>query len=65
MTDWEPLDRNTAIKAVVLSMELIEQRKLSHALHLLDELLGRLLVDSALEEKADMIEVYGRNMLRQ
>lgn len=65
MTEFEPLDRDTAIKAVALSMELIEQRKLSHALHLLDELLGRLLVDSALEEKADMIEVYGRNMLRQ
>lgn len=53
------------MEAVTLSMELIESNKVGPALHLLNELLGRLMIDSALEEKADMIAVYGRSMLRQ
>lgn len=56
MTD---LSREAIIDAIAFSMKLIEGDKVAPAMNLLDQLLHRLLIDNAVDEKAEMVEWYG------
>ena len=64
--DWSAIDRPTVIDALGLLRELVDEKKSrSHVLRLIDSLIWRLEVDSAMEERGAMVEYYGDQMLNQ
>jgi hypothetical protein len=64
--DWSAIDRPTVIDALGLLRELVDEKKPKEfALRLIDSLIWRLDVDSAMAEKSAMTEWYGEQMLNQ